>query len=59
MDHLRILVTFGEMFLVFIGMVVVWYICHVVRPIAGYYLHFHITKWLGWHDEGTEYRDEQ
>jgi hypothetical protein len=56
MDYWLGIRTVGWMVLIFFGMVAVWYIYHVLRPIVGHYLHFHITRFLGW----REYpRDEE
>lgn len=48
MNCLKVFCVFGEMILIFVGIIMVWYICHIAKLIIGCYLHFHITKWLGW-----------
>jgi len=29
-----------------IGMVLIWCLIDIIRPIAGYYFHFYMSKWL-------------
>ncbi len=57
MDYWKGISTVGCMVLIFIGIVIAWYAYHIIRPIAGYYLHYHITKWLNIHEPNNDVKN--